>query len=69
MTPVVKPTKEPRKETRSGNGENVANPMLLALTTGRHPAVLEMGILGTILPDTIIDRGSGVNVLPKETWK
>ena len=28
-----------------------------------------MGILGTTLPDTVIDGGSGVNVLPEETWK
>ena len=28
-----------------------------------------MGILGTILIDTIVDDGSGVNVLPEETWK
>ena len=43
--------------------------MLLAIMTGRHPAVVEMGILGTVLTDTIVDGGSGVNVLPKDIWK
>ena len=28
-----------------------------------------MGILGTILIYTIIDGGSGVNVLPEDVWK
>ena len=28
-----------------------------------------MGILGTILTDTIVDGGSRVNVLPEDTWK
>lgn len=45
------------------------DPMLLALSSGRHPAVVEMGIRGTILKDTIVDGGSRVNVLPEETWK
>lgn len=31
-----------------------ADPMLLAVNSGRHPAVVEMGILGTILTDTIV---------------
>ena len=43
--------------------------MLLALTSGRHPTVVEMGILGHVLTDTIVDGGSGVNVLPEETCK
>ena len=43
--------------------------MLLTLTSGRHPAIVEMGILGHILTDTIVDGGSGVNVLPEETWR
>ena len=43
--------------------------MLLALTFGRYPAVVEMGILGHVLTDAIVDGGSGVNVLPEETWK
>lgn len=31
--------------------------------------MVEMGIFGTTLTDTIVDKGSGVNVLPEETWK
>lgn len=46
-----------------------ADPMLLVVNSGRHPAMVEMGILGTILTNTIMDGGSGVNVLPKKTWK
>jgi hypothetical protein len=41
--------------------------MLLTLTTGRHPVMVGMGILGIVLPDTIVDGGSRVNVLPEET--
>ena len=43
--------------------------MLLALTFGRHPAMIEMGILKHVLMNTIVDKGFGVNVLPEETWK
>ena len=43
--------------------------MLLALTMGRHPTVVEMGILGTFLIDTIVNGGSSVNVLPENVWK
>lgn len=46
-----------------------ADPMLLALNSGRDLAIVEMGILGAILKDTIVDGGSGVNVLPPDTWK
>ena len=53
------------KEITTGGGDQI----LLALTSGRNPAVVEMGILGHVLTDTIIDGGSGVNVLPEETWK
>jgi hypothetical protein len=70
---------EHRREKESGastadgrekeSGASAANPMLLALTSGRHPTVIEMGILGTVLSDTIVDGGSGVNVLPEDTWK
>ena len=56
-----------------GRGKEIAtggeDQMLLALTSGRHPAVVEMGILGHVLTDTIVDGGFGVNVLPEETWK
>ena len=65
MTPSPKAIEEPRKDAQGRSSTTV----LLALTTGIHPVVVEMGILGTILPDTIIDEGSGVNVLPEQTWK
>ena len=48
---------------RDGSGTMATDLMLLALTTGRHSTVVEMGILGTVLTDTIVDGGSGVNVL------
>ena len=51
---------------RDGSGTTAADPMLLVLTTGRHSIVVEMGILGTILIDTIVDGGSSVNVLPED---
>lgn len=64
---------EPQKNTDSAQKtpqeESKIDPMLLALNTGRHPAVVEMGILGILLIDTIVDGGSGVNVLLEETWK
>ena len=64
MTPLA------TEETgRDGSGTTTTYPMLLALTTGRHPAVVEMGILGTVLTNTIVDEGSGVNVLPEDVWK
>ena len=67
MAPAAKLPKEPTKE--KGRRTSATDPMLLALTSGRHPTVVEMGILGTILLDTIVDEGSGVNVLPEDTWK
>lgn len=51
------------------SGGSATDPMLLIVSNGRHPMVVEMGILGTILTDTIGDGGSGVNVLPEDTWK
>ena len=58
------------KETgRDGSGTTIKDLMLLALMTGSHPAVVEMGILGIVLTDTIVDGGSGVNVLPEDIWK
>lgn len=66
MTPFLKATKETR---RDGSGTTATNPMLLTLTMGRHQAVVEIGILGIVLTGTIVDGGSGVNVLPKDVWK
>ena len=66
MTPFPKVMEETR---RDGSRTTAKDPMLLALTTGRHPAVVEMGILGAVLTDTIVDGGSGVNVLPEDVWK
>lgn len=65
-TPFLKATKDTRRDSM----EAIAtNPMLLALTSGRHPAVVKMRILGNVLTETIIDEGSGVNVLSEDTWK
>ena len=50
-------------------GGSAIDPMLLTLNNGRYPTDVEMGILGTILPNTIINGGSEVNVLSEETWK
>ena len=54
---------------RDSSGTTATDPILLALTTGRHPTIIEMGILGNVLTDTIVDGGSCVNVLPEDTWK
>lgn len=43
--------------------------MIRAVNNGKYPTIIEMAILGTILIDTIVDGGSGVNVLPEATWK
>ena len=66
MTPLPKAMEE---IGRDGSETMIADPMLLALTTERHSAVVEMGILGTVLTDTIVDGGLGVNVLPEDVWK
>lgn len=42
---------------------------LFTIGTRRTPAVVEMEIMGCKLSNTIVDGGSGVNVLPEETWK
>lgn len=50
-------------------GGLATNPMLLTVSNGRHPTMVEMGILRTILIDIIVDGGSGVNILSKEMWR
>ena len=65
-TPFLKAKEE---TGRDSSGTTATNPMLLALTMGRHPAVVEMEILEKVLTDTIVDGGSSVNVLPEDTWK
>ena len=67
ITPTAKLPGEHGREKESG--VSATDPMLLALTSERNPVVIEMGILGTVLLDTIVDGGSGVNVLPEDTWK
>lgn len=57
------------EETRDSNEIVATDPMLLALMTGKHSVVVEMGILDTVLTDTIVDGGSSVNVLPEDIWK
>ena len=53
----------PRTSGEQGRGKEIfvggEDQMLLALTSGRHPMVVEMGILGHVLTDTIVDGGSG----------
>ena len=64
------PFQQETKDTgRDNNPVTATDPMLLALMMGRHPVVVEMGILGKVLTDTIVDEGSGMNVLPEDTWK
>ena len=65
-TPFLKATED---TGRDNSPMTTTDPMLLALTTGRHPTIVEMGILENVLTNTIVDRGSGVNVLPEDTWK
>lgn len=67
IAPTAKLPGEQGREKESG--ASAEDPMLLALTSGRHLAVVEMGILGTVLSDTIVDGGSRVKVLPEDTWK
>ncbi len=65
---MVPALKIPREQ---GKGKEIVaggeDQMLLALTSRQHPTVVEMGILGHVLIDTIVDGGSGINVLPEET--
>ena len=48
-------------------GTSAMDPMLLTMNNGRHPKILEMRILGTILMDTIVNVGYEVNILLEET--
>ena len=61
----------PKLPGELGRGKEIAaggeDPMLLALTSGWHPTVIEMGILGNVLIDTTVDRGFRVNVLLEDT--
>ncbi len=67
IAPIAKLAGEQGREKESrAHGEGL---MLLALTSRWHPAVVKMKILGTVLTDRIVDGGSGVNVLPEDTWK
>lgn len=63
-TPFLKATKDTR---RNSSGMTATDPMLLALTMVMHLTIVEMGILGNVLTDTIVNGGSDVNVLPKDT--
>lgn len=70
QTAILNHTPFPTEDTgRDSREVMTTDPMLLALTSGRHPAVVEMGILGNVLTETIVDGGSGVNVLLEDTWK
>lgn len=48
---------------------DASNPMLLTVSIGRRPAMVEMEIMGQKLTNTIVDGKSDVNVIPEETWK
>lgn len=48
---------------------SVADPMLLIVSIGWEPAIVEMEIIGQKLTNTIMDNDSGVNVLSEETWR
>ncbi len=70
LTNIVLSAKQPvEQDNKKQGGTSAEDPMLLALSSGRYPAIVEMGILGTVLMDTIVDGGSCVNVLPEDTWK
>lgn len=67
-------TREPSGEKKNSLGKEdplgySQDPIVLALNTGRHPVVVEMAILLTVLTDTIVGGGSRVNVLPEEAWQ
>ena len=69
ITPSLRVTEGAKDSKETTAAATATDPMLLALTTGRLPAVVAMGILGTVLTNTIVDGGSGVNVLPEDIWK
>lgn len=54
------PSNEEKKDEAQGGKENNT---LFTIGMGRTPAVVEMEILGYKLSNTIVDGGSGVNVL------
>ena len=66
MTPSPRVTEGAKDSKETTAAATATDPMLLALTTGRLPAVVAMGILGTVLTNTIVDGGSGVNVLTED---
>lgn len=47
--------------------DQVIDPMLLTVNIAKQSVVIEMEIMGKNLTNTIIDGGSGVNRLPKDT--
>ena len=70
LTNIAPIAKQPAEQGREKEGgASAEDQMLLALSSRRHLTVVEMGILGTVLTETIVDGGSGVNVLPEDTWK
>ena len=56
-------------ERAKAPGSLVADLMILIVNSGQHLVVVEVGILGTIVINTTIDGGSGVNVMSEATWK
>ena len=70
LTNIAPTAKLPAKQGREKESDaSTEDSMLLALSSRHHPTVVEMGILRTMLTNTIVDEGFGVNVLPEDTWK
>lgn len=61
--------KEDGKRNNIPKQSSHLDPMLFSVEIGRTLAVIEMEIMGHKLTNTIMDGKSGVNILPKETWK
>ena len=56
-TAIMNMTQPPKvtEEATDKKEPTIVESMLLALTTRRHPAIVEMRILDTVLTDTIVD--------------
>lgn len=70
---VIKKQCKPREEELTGKpppkGNESSDPMFMAVNNRRKLTIIKMEIMGKNLIDTIVDGGSVVNVLLKETWK
>lgn len=70
---VIQKQCKPQEEELTGKpppeGNEAIDPMLLTVSIERKPVVVKLEIMGQKLANTIIDGGSGVNVVSEETWK